>query len=65
MYPGNDLCIFCVLGSTVDEGLLNSLLDLLCMYNSNDPAGDLTSDEQFYKRDIGQDNTKKISKTWK
>jgi pentatricopeptide repeat domain-containing protein 3 len=52
-------------GTPIAVGIIEDLLDLLCVYNSEDPPEDLLADELYFHRDVGQDNTKKISKEWK
>jgi len=43
---------------------MKDLLDLLCVYNSEDPEPDQFPDELYFNREVGQDNTRKIRKTW-
>ena len=53
-------------GGEISVDTMCDLLDLLCMYNSTDPETPLLPDEQFFKRDLGrQDSSKKMAKTWK
>ncbi|KAK2161551.1 hypothetical protein NP493_1575g00020 [Ridgeia piscesae] len=51
-------------GTEVPEETMKDLLDLLCVYNSEDPEPDQFPDELYFNREVGQDNTRKIRKTW-
>ncbi|XP_076435357.1 small ribosomal subunit protein mS39-like [Babylonia areolata] len=50
---------------TLSQDACRQFLELLCVYNSQDPPVTLMPEESFFHKDFGGNNTRRPGKTWK